>query len=70
MTHDETRDFGGFAKLYGDKLTTSSLLLEPVATRWVFILMLAKANAEGFFRCSHSPRVLARIANITEETSG
>ena len=70
MTHDETRDFGGFAKLYGDKLTTSSLLLEPVATRWVFLWMLAKANAEGFFRCSHSPRVLARIANITEEQAG
>ena len=70
MTHDETRDFGGFAKLYGDKLTTSSLLLEPVATRWVFLWMLAKANAEGFFRCSHSPQVLARIANITEEQAG
>ena len=69
MREDErpVRDYGGFAKLYGDKLTTSSLLLEPVATRWIFLWMLAKANADGFFRCSHSPKVLARIANVSEQ---
>jgi hypothetical protein len=56
--------FGGFAKLYGDRLAESSLLDCNVATRWVFIFMLSKADANGVFRCA-SLSGLARAASVS-----
>ncbi len=56
--------YGGFAKLYGNRLADSSLLDCDVATRWVFIFMLSKADARGIFRCATMPG-LARAANVS-----
>lgn len=55
---------GGFAKLYGDRLADSSLLDCSVATRWVFLYMVARADAEGLFRCA-SIKGLARATAVT-----
>jgi hypothetical protein len=63
---DWTFGSGGFAKLYGDRLAESSLLDRDVATRWVFVFMLAGADAEGRFRCA-SVAGLARAAAVTKE---
>jgi hypothetical protein len=57
---------GGFAKLYGDRLAQSSLLDTAVATRWVFVYMLAQADAEGRYRCA-TVSGLARAAAISRE---
>ena len=61
---DWTFGNGGFAKLYGDRLAQSSLLDTAVATRWVFIFILAQADAEGRYRCA-SVAGLARAASVT-----
>jgi len=63
VTDDEI-GFGGFAKLYGNRLAESSLLDCDVATRWVFIFMLSKADARGIFRCA-TLSGLARAANVS-----
>jgi hypothetical protein len=55
---------GGWAKLYGDRLADSSLLECAVATRWVFLYMLARADKTGRFRCASVPG-LARAAAVT-----
>jgi hypothetical protein len=57
---------GGFAKIYGNKLAESSLLFTDVATRWVFVYMLAQADYEGVFVCQ-SLANLALKANVTRE---
>lgn len=61
---DWTFGSGGFAKLYGDRLAQSSLLETSLATRWVFVFILAQADAEGRYRCA-TVQGLARAANVT-----
>jgi len=62
--HDWSFGNGGFAKLYGDRLAGSSLLECAVASRWVFVFMLAQADAEGRVRCA-SVAGLARAAGVS-----
>jgi hypothetical protein len=63
-TADEPAIAGGFAKLYGSRLAESSLLECAVATRWVFLYMLARADEDGIYRCA-TVAALARAANVT-----
>lgn len=55
---------GGFAKIYGDRLSRSSLLDTSVSSRWTFLFMLSQADAHGRFRCA-TIGALARAAAIT-----
>jgi hypothetical protein len=57
---------GGFAKLYGGRLAQSSLLDCDPVTRWVFLFMLALADALGRYRCA-SVAGLARAAAVSIE---
>lgn len=54
-------------KIYGDKLLRSSLWLEPMETRFVFIGMLAMADSDGFVDVPNTA-VLAHALNIDRET--
>lgn len=56
----------GFVKIYGDQLLGSSLMDEAVETRWMFMVLAAKADENGFVRCQ-TTGVAARLANLTEE---
>lgn len=53
-----------FTKIYGDKLLSSSLLLESLETRWVFIGMLSLANEHGIVDVP-SVRTLAHRLNVS-----
>ncbi len=70
MSDEGPDDFGfgggGFCKLYGDRLADSSLLECAVATRWVFLYMLSRADAFGRFRCA-SVQSLARAAAVSTD---
>jgi len=62
-------EYGGtFGKLFGSRLANSSLLDCDVATRWVFIFMLANADKNGFFRCAHAT-ALSRACNISKDAA-
>jgi hypothetical protein len=65
-TDDWAFGHGGFAKLYGDRLAHSSLLDTAVATRWIFVYILAQADSHGRFRCA-TVAGLARAANVAVE---
>ena len=45
--NDWTFGNGGFVKIYGHRLSESSLLQCPVSTRWLFVWMLSQADSEG-----------------------
>lgn len=64
MSDDFGMGDGGFCKLYGDRLADSSLLECAVATRWIFLYMLARADFEGRFRCA-TVAGLARTAAVS-----
>ncbi len=49
---DWTYGSEGFAKLYGDKISNSSLLQEPVPTRWLFLFMLSQADSKGRYKAA------------------
>jgi len=54
---------GGFVKIYGSKLLTSSLWDEDPAARLVFLSMLALADADGIVDCPNV-KTLARVLNL------
>jgi len=56
----------GFVKLYGTKLLKSTLWLEPLEVRMLFITMLALADRDGIVDVPGA-RVLARAANMDVE---
>jgi hypothetical protein len=68
VTDERPDDFGfgdgGFCKLYGDRLAASSLLECAVASRWIFLYMLARADSQGRFRCATAAG-LARAAAVS-----
>lgn len=57
---------GGFVKIYGDKLITSSLWDEIPEARLVFMAMLAIADARGYVDIPNE-RALARVLNLPED---
>lgn len=58
-----TRMTNGFVKIYGSRLLNSSLWDKDPGTRFVFLCMLAIADAEGWVD-TPSERTLARVLNL------
>jgi hypothetical protein len=56
----------GFTKVYGDRLLNSSIWLESMEVRLLWLTVLAKADENGFVN-TPSAKVLAHVANMPLE---